>query len=179
MSARDNIFHGSATILYNDVRADLTVFQLDRTGAVNVNSPVRSFNQILLQSAQEQDGEVTQTILSSDAPKIYSFGRAHRFFTYQAVLLDTNLDEPIDLGPRTSPNPWSGNSLTEWTDFYTNFARLSKCAQNRYIVRLQYANKDLYGSINQMTISGESTTPHKYDTVFSFYTVAMETTDVG
>ena len=180
MSTRDSFYHRAGVELYDDVRAGLVVYSRDTSGALDITSPVADFKQLMLQSSQESDSEKTQIVLASDAPKLYAFGRQHRFFVYQAFILDTNLDTPIETKASTgipgvdTASLWTGNSYNELQDFYRNFASLHACARNRNLVVLSYNGKQLYGAINQLTVSADSTQPNKYDVQFSFYCTAME-----
>lgn len=180
MSTRDSFYHRAGVELYDDVRAGLVVYSRDTSGALDITSPVADFKQLMLQSSQESDSERTQIVLASDAPKLYAFGRQHRFFVYQAFILDTNLDTPIETKASTgipgvdTASLWTGNSYNELQDFYRNFASLNACARNRNLVVLSYNGKQLYGAINQLTVSADSTQPNKYDVQFSFYCTAME-----
>jgi len=180
MSTRDSFFHRAGAELYDDVRANMTVFARDVSGALDITTPVADFKQLMLQSSQESDTERTQIALGSDAPKLYAFGRQHRFFVYQAFILDTNLDTDIEVrGDSGVPgvgvsSVWTGDSYNELQDFYRNFASLHACARNRYLVKFSYNGKQLYGAINQLTVSADSTQPNKYDVQFSFYCTATE-----
>ena len=179
MTTRDSGFHRSATELYDDVRANFVVYEVDNSGAINVAEPVASFKQLMLQSSQESDSEKTQIALASDAPKLYSFGRQHRFFVYQAFILDTKIDNPIEVTSTVAPglsttSEWSGQSYFELQDFYLSFAGLHACARNRFIVMFTYNGKRLYGAIDQLTASTDATQPNKYDVQFSFYATAVE-----
>lgn len=185
MTTRDEFFHRSGVELYDDVRANLVVFERDASGALNIKEPVAYFKQIMLQSSQENDSEKTQVMLGSDAPKLYAFGRQHRFFVYQAFIIDTNLDREIEIRRENAildiaaGSVWTGKSYSELQSFYRNYASLHACAKNRYLVRLSYNGKQMYGAINQLTVSTDATQPNKYDVSFSFYCTAVESPGVS
>lgn len=184
MTTRDEFFHRSGVELYDDVRANLVVFERDASGALNIKEPVAYFQQIMLQSSQESDSEKTQVVLGSDAPKLYAFGRQHRFFVYQAFILDTNLDREIEIRTdyvnleNNTTGIWTGKSYSELQSFYRKYASLHACAKNRYLVRLSYNGKQMYGAINQLTVSTDATQPNKYDVSFSFYCTAVDSPGV-
>lgn len=173
---REKDFQSSAQTIYENERASFVVYPIDRTGAIDLSRPVASYNQVLVQSVQEQDSERTQIALSSDAAKLYSFGRQHRFFNFQGTLLDTNMKGFLETNPISI---WTGRSYTEWASFYENFANLSTCAKNRYLVQLTYPSKRLFGAINQMSASTDAAQPNRYDLVFSFYVTHAEDVSVG
>lgn len=174
MTTREEFFNRSGIEIYDDVRANMVVFELDASGALNIAEPVADFKQLILQSSQESDSERTQIVLASDAPKMYAFGRQHRFFVYQAFMMDTNLDQPAEVSTAGGSSLWTGSTYNELQDFYRNFASLRACAKNHYRVRFSYNGKQLYGAINQLTVSTDATQLHKYDVQFSFYCTAME-----
>jgi hypothetical protein len=179
MTTRDNTFHVAQPTLYEDVRTVFDVYRLNQSGSLDINTSLASFDQFILQSAQQQDSEKVQIALASDAPKLYAFGRQHRFYTYQGILIDSDLENQIELqaGPITSI--WTGDTYNEWQSFYDNFAKLSVCADERYLVELKYASKIVYGAINQMTVSANAVSPHIYDVVFSMYVVSEENLDLS
>ena len=171
-------FLGSSQTLYDNERTVLSTFPVDRTGAINNTIPVFVFADFQVQSVQETDNEKTQIALSSDEPKLYAFGRHHRFYTFQGVLLDTNLNRDIRVETDTFSKSWTGNLLSEWQDYYDNYAKLSVCADKRYLVQLTYVSKKLLGAINQMSITADASQPNKYDLVFSFYVTHEEVIEV-
>ncbi len=175
MTTRLDNFNASGINPHEDAAAILEVFRVNYKGVLNTSVPIASFSQIQLKSTQEQDTEKTQIALSSDAPKLYTFGRQHRIFNYQAFIGDTNLSSDIEIPANNSV--WTGRSYSEWQDFYDNFAKLSVCAERRYVVQLTYANKRILGAINMMAVSGYADQPHIYDVVFSFYATSVEDLD--
>jgi hypothetical protein len=158
-----------AETLYDDARTTFVVYKVDRTGAIDLTSPQVRFESFFATVVSESDRERIQYALSSDAPKIYSFGREHRIYNFSGYLFDTNLDHSI---PSLDPNiikPWSGAGLDAWTNFFENWGSLHASAKRGTIVELTYANRRLYGCIFQTASSQTATQPHKVDQVFSFY----------
>lgn len=178
MTTRNELYHNSGATLYQDARANLVVYKLDRAGALDVTNPVTFFKELLLQSSQESDSEKTQVALGSDAPKLYAFGRQHRFFVYQATLIDTQLDRDITVDTATGPSVWTGAAYSQLQDFFNEHASLYACAANRTLVQLTYNSRRLYGAMNQLTVSTDAMQPFKYDVQFSFYATAIEDINV-
>lgn len=174
MTTRDTTFNSSAQTLYEDVQGLFSVHRLNRQGVLDISNSVATFRQLQLRSAQEQDTEQTQIALSSDAPKLYAFGRQHRVFNYQAFLADSAIEKELTLGRGVNQSVWTGESYSEWQDFYENYARLSVCAANRWAVRFSYAGTIVTGAINMMAVTAFSQQPHIYDVAFSMYATAVQ-----
>lgn len=163
-------FQGSQQILYENERAVLSVYKRDRTGALDLTAAESRFDDLLIQSVQEQDQEKIQVILA-DAPKLYAFGTQHRFYTFTASLLDTKLKANEETSLVIGDDSWDGNGVRRWRDFYETSASLSSCAKNNTLVQVFYAGKVIYGAINTMSLNHDSLNQNMYSVVFSMYVV--------
>jgi len=164
---RYNNFHAALATPYDSERMVMTVYKLDRTGGINTSQSIARYDELLLQSSQEQDSEKVQIALASDAAKLYAFGAQHKFYIYQAELLDTELEKSVSVRDRKNITSWTGKGYNMWQDFY-EIGRLHSCAKNRYVVELTYLTRRMYGAIIQMSASTDSGQPHKYSVTFSF-----------
>ena len=163
-------FQKQARTAYDSNRLVLTSHRIDAAGTP-MPVPERTFSHLLVTSIQEPDAEIAQVALSSDAPKLYGFGRAHRVFTVQGKILDSDLDKSVSpAGGATASNPdWDGHSFSSLQDFYKDFASLAVCASERRIVRMSYTRRSLYGAINALSVSTSATEPNCYEVNLSFF----------
>jgi hypothetical protein len=168
--ARRADYYPAAESLYDNARTEFTVFNLDRTGAISdLLNPQASFNHFFTQTVSESDRERTQFAMSSEANKLYVFGREHRIYTFTGTLFDTDLTRPIEHQFNKSAPAWTGRGVSEWVNFYENFASLHAAAKNHQIVRVAYAKRLLYGCILQTVTTDSATLPHKAEQGFTFY----------
>lgn len=163
-------FQRQARTAYDSGRLILSAHRLDAAGTP-VPVPDKTFSHLIVESIQEPDSEMAQVALSSDAPKLYGFGRTHRVFTIQGKLLDTDLDKTISPEQRFNEynNDWNGHSFSDLQDFYKEFGSLAVCAKQRRVVRMLYARRSLYGGINALNVSTSSGQPNCYDVSMSFF----------
>lgn len=166
---REN-FQNQSRTAYDSNRLILSSHRLDAAGTP-VPVPDRTFNHLLVTAIQEPDTELAQIALSSDAAKLYGFGRTHRVFNVQGKILDTDLDKSIS--PKQVSNEyssdWDGHSYSSLQDFYTSYASLAVCAKERRVVRMTYAQKTLYGSINLLNVTTTANEPNCYEVGLSFF----------
>jgi hypothetical protein len=163
-------FQKQSRTSYDSGRLILSSHRLDAAGTP-VPVPDKTFSHLLADAVQEPDSEVAQVALSSDAPKLYGFGRAHRVFTIQGKILDSDLDKTIAPSDRFNEynNNWNGHSFTDLQDFYNEYGSLAVCAKQRRVVRMLYARRGLYGAINALNVSTTSGQPNCYDVSMSFF----------
>ena len=174
--ARNTTFNKVGTTLYEDQRGYMIVYRRDRTGAVDLTQPVSFFTDLIIQSAQETDPEKVQIALA-DAPKLYAFGSQHRFYTFNAIVLDTKLSNQSSdalITKDSGDSTWDGQSMEAWRKFYENYAKLSVASRERYLVMFFYGSRTIWGAINQMALNHTSVDPNHYSVVFSFYVVHSE-----
>ncbi len=185
-------YGASAQTLYEDERAVLTVHRIDKKGAIEPEHLIL-FDHLLVQNILESTKERTQLVPSSGAiEKLYVFGREHRLFSVNAKLLDTDFPVAQEFNQSvgfvgTAPilftqpafrqlaiGSWDGRGLKAWKTFHDKYARLSVCADNRWICRLAYNNRLLYGAIVQNSRSMTDQLAHAYDLTFLFYAVMVQ-----
>jgi hypothetical protein len=161
--------HGEADTLYDNARTTFVVYPVDRTGAIDLTDPQIRFESFFTTAVSESDRERVQYAMSSDAPKLYSFGREHRIYNFSGFLFDTNIDHPIESTQTEVPRSWRGDGLASWTNFFENWGSLHASSKRRTIVEVTYANRRLYGCLLQTAATQLAVQPHKVDQVFSFY----------
>lgn len=165
---RPSDFHETLDAPHVDGTIQMTVYALSPSGSINIDAPIASYNGFIMQSVQEADNERTQIALSSDTPKLYAFGKQHRFFVYQGFIIDTYLDKPRDLDIFLGDAGYDGRGLTKLLSFIDK-ARLHTCAKNRTIVELSYTNNIVYGAFTQCAVTHDAAAPHTYQVVLSFF----------
>lgn len=169
--ARNDDFQAQSRTRYDDQRLLLTSHRMDAAGTP-IPAPDRTFNHFILTAVQEPDSEIAQVALSSDAPKLYGFGRAHKVFTFQGKILDTNLDKTLESRSGSQFGmTYTGHSYADLQQFYSDFGSLSVCARTRRLVRVVYAGKILYGAINALNITTASAEPNCYEVTMSIFVV--------
>ena len=165
----------SSQTLYEDSRPFISVHRIDKNGAIVETESVTSYNKLIIQGILEGTREREQLIASSSGlEKVYSFGREHRLFNVSAVLLDTDIVNPV--------NGWDGDGYRSWDSFYKNYARIAACARNRWVVKLVYTGRTMFGGLLQSTINTTDKDPHRYDVSFIFYAIlvsSVSTTTLG
>lgn len=168
--ARATTFNGAQTTLYDDERAEMRVYALDKRGLINYNKIISKFSDVIVQELSETDTERTQVLLAEE-PKLYVYGKQHKFIQITGVLPDARLDNPIQIGTSS----WDGHGYTKWLNFYDNFAKLSVCARKNYRVVLVLERRMYIGGIVQMTASMNAEKPHEYQLSFIMYTPEVVT----
>jgi len=164
---RDKLFQSQGQTLYDDIRLSLTSHRIDSAGSPE---PVAqsSFNHLLLSSVSEPDVEIAQVLLSSDAPKLYGFGREHKVYLFQGKILDTNLDKSFT-SSEAGADTFTGHSYTNLRKFYEDFGSIAACAQTRSLLKVTYPSKALYGGIVDLNVQAMSAMPHCYEISFSLF----------
>jgi len=170
-------FHETLDAPHSDQTMSMVLYALSPSGAINVDAPIAKYSDFVMQSVQEADNERTQIALSSDAPKLYAFGKQHQFFIYQGFVIDTYLDKPRDLDTTLSSTHHDGRGLTKLLSFMDE-ARIYACARNRTIVELTYANRIVYGAFTQCAVTHDANALHTYQVVLSFF-VTSALTEIG
>lgn len=166
---RDKLFQAQAQTLYDDVRLSLTSHRIDSAGTPE---PVvaSSFNHLLLAAVSEPDMEIAQVVLSSDAPKLYGFGREHKIYSFQGKILDTDLDKSFT-SYEEGANTYTGRSYTDLRKFYEDFGSIAACAQTRSLLKVTYPSKALYGGMVDLNVQAAAAMPHCYEIAFNLYVV--------
>ena len=162
---RKRDFQEQGQTLYDDIRLSLTNHQLDAAGTPEPVHRSR-FNHMLLSAVNEPDAEIAQVVLSSDAAKLYGFGREHKIYNFSGKILDTNLDKSFS-SPASGSMTYTGHSYTDIRKFYEDFGSIAACAQTRSLVKVTYPAKTLYGGLVDLNVTALAAMPHCYEVAFS------------
>lgn len=121
------------------VRSTLTVHR--KVGNGIEDEPVAIADMLRLQSLNLADEERTQVVLNTvDSGKLFIYGRQPRVYTASGFLVDSRRDR----------------ALRRWLLIYNDYARLSACFRNGYIVRLRWRTTELFGFLLSNVVSMES-----------------------
>lgn len=156
----------SQQFLYDNSPLYMSIHGRDSDGQTLLFPTIRYFNQLKLQSVVEPETSMTQ-ILLTDSPKLYTFSKDHKFYSYSAILEDTVLS-----GIQQTTQKRTGTGYKEFLDFYENFASTDSCAEKNLLLRMSYDGTIVYGSITEMDASQNAMEPQIYTLSFLVHVIS-------
>lgn len=161
---RSSYFNSAQNTFYEDERGEFHVYALSKNGNVNYTKRLARFKDVIIQELSDVDTERTQMLLA-DEPKLFTYGKQHKFIQISCVIPDTKLDIPIQY----EGSVWNGRGYSNWLSFYNNYAKISTCAKNNTRLVLVLARRTFVGGILQMTVSMTADKPNEYTCSIAMY----------
>ena len=171
ISTQPRLMYGeSSQNLYTDKRSKLQINKISSAG-IPYPDPISDSNglvvlsDILITGISENSRERVHLTQSTGGEKLYSFGREHRLFSVSAIVIDSKLSQPV--------GSWDGQGLRNWKNFYDNYAKLSACAKNGWLVVFNYHDRTIAGAITEYNLNSDCTTPNIHQLSFTFFVCSV------
>lgn len=170
MTNRD-VYSNNYVDVYPDSPTYISVYERDRSGQIVPSKMITSFPSLFVQTVSDMDQEVVHPLMSSDAPKLQTFGSMNRVVSITGYLVD-----PISDKSNASVKGVRSDQILAWETFIDTYTTATVCASNNWIVKIIYQGRVLYGAVLDKTISISSSTQYLGTTTLTF--LLLEETEI-